>query len=91
LTGDLPPNQDPNASDKGCATRYEYFIKDSMPKKTEVLKMTVPVWKDSGKLAPMTQTEGVDMQEKQVLKDAFGSYYCIDCNNDAGPSPTPKP
>jgi len=83
LSGKAPPNPDPNAGDRGCATRYEYFIKDTVPKETENLKQTVAVDKNTQKLAPSGQTDNIEMKEHQIVSDMFGSF-CLDCPHDGG-------
>ena len=80
-SGKAPPNQDPNAPDKGCPTRYEYFIKGTIPTETESLKQTIPIDKETHQPAPPGKTDNIEMQEHQVLRDMF-STYCIDCSHD---------
>ena len=87
LTGKAPPNNDPNASDKGCPTRYEYFIKDTIPKEPEILKQNVNIDKTTNNLASPSQSENVEMQEHQVVSDMFGSY-CINCSHEGGDKST---
>ena len=86
LSGKAPPNPDPNAGDRGCATRYEYFIKETVPKDPENLKQTVIVDKTSQKLASPDQKDNTEAKEHQVVSDMFGNY-CIDCPHD-GNEPT---
>jgi len=83
LSGKAPPNSDPNSQDKGCPTRYEYFIQGTIPKEPEVLKQAITIDKGTNKPASANQTENVENQEKQVVKDMFGTY-CIDCSHDGG-------
>lgn len=83
LTGLMPPNQDKNASDKGCGTRYEYFIKDTLPAQRESLKQNIAVDSGTKKAAPPTQKENIEYQEHQVASDMFG-LYCLDCNHEGG-------
>lgn len=83
LSGKATPNTDPNAQDKGCPTRYEYFRKDTIPKESEVLKQTIPVDKTTHKMAPADQKDNVEMKEQQVVSDMFG-IYCLDCSHDGG-------
>ena len=83
LSGLAFPNPDPNAADKGCATRYEYFIKGTVPSKPEVLKETITIDKTTNKPAPPNQTENVENREQQTVNDMFGKY-CIDCSHDGG-------
>ncbi len=79
VSGKRPPN--PEGDDKGCETRYEYFIKGTFPAEPEQLKQAVTIDKATGKLAPATQTDNIESQEKQVLYDGM-SRYCIDCTHD---------
>lgn len=81
LSGNAPPNSDPSASDRGCATRYEYFIKGTIPNNPEVLKKNVVIDKTINKLALPSQTDNVENQEKQIVSDMFGDY-CLDCTHD---------
>jgi 1A family penicillin-binding protein len=83
LSGKAPPNSDPHASDRGCPTRYEYFIQGTVPKEPESLKRTVNVDKNTQKLAPSTQTDNIEAKEHQVVSDMFG-MYCLDCSHDGG-------
>ncbi|OGG00386.1 hypothetical protein A2Y99_00850 [Candidatus Gottesmanbacteria bacterium RBG_13_37_7] len=83
ISGKKPPNNDPNASDKGCATRYEYFIKGTIPAESENLKQNIPIDKTTGKMAGKDQKENVEIQEHQAVSDMFGTY-CLDCNHEGG-------
>ncbi len=83
LSGKAAPNSDPNASDRGCGLRYEYFRKDTLPKDIEILKQTIAIDKSTNKMAAPSQTDNIEMQEKQVVTDMFGSY-CLDCPHDGG-------
>jgi penicillin-binding protein 1C len=80
MSGLMPPNQDPNAPPeaKGCATRFEYFIKGTVPSKVENLKQTVAIDKTTNDLAPAGQTDNIEMQEHQVISDGIANY-CLDC------------
>ena len=79
-SGKAPPNGY-DAGDKGCATRYEYFIKDTLPKEPEILKQAIMIDKSSNKQAPDSQTDNVEPKEHQVVSDMF-SRYCLDCVHD---------
>lgn len=81
LTGKAPPYSDPNSADKGCDTRFEYFIEGTVPKEPEVLQQTIPIDKSNNKMAPASQTENIEMQEHQVSSDMF-SKYCLDCSHE---------
>lgn len=82
LSGLLPPNPDPNAGDaeKGCATRFEYFIQGTVPTLRESLAQTVAIDRTTGDLASPGQTENVDMQSHQILSDGL-SHWCLDCQH----------
>lgn len=83
ISGLLPPNPDENAADKGCQTRYEYFIKGTLPTNREQLRQAVIIDKTTGDLAPPGQTENIEPQERQVVKDAI-SNWCLDCPHPEG-------
>lgn len=78
-SGLYPPN--PDAEDKGCATRFEYFIKDSLPKNRESIRRKVFIEKDTGKLAPAGKTDNVEEQERLIYNDGFHDW-CADCTVD---------
>jgi 1A family penicillin-binding protein len=84
ITGLLPPNPDPNAGDKGCATRFEYFIKGTVPAQRENLKQSVLIDKDTGDLVePNKPNANVEMQDHQIISDGI-SRWCLDCQHPAG-------
>ncbi len=66
----------------GCSTRYEYFIKGTLPTETENLKKQISINKDNqqpiqpGQEIPL---EKIETQEKNVLIDLTGSLLCLDC------------
>jgi len=82
-SGKAPPVSDNNSVDRGCPTRYEYFIKGTVPTAPEVLKKTVAIDKGNNKLAYPNQTDNVEMQEKQIVSDMFGDL-CLDCETEGG-------
>ena len=77
LTGLLPPGE---GDDKGCSTRFEYFVKGTVPTGRESLKQQVLIDKATGDLASPNQTDNIEMQEHQVLRDALSSW-CLDCQH----------
>jgi membrane peptidoglycan carboxypeptidase len=83
LSGKAPPSPDSSSQDKGCLgnPRFEYFLKDTVPKEPEVLKRQVAIDKATGKLALPTQKDNIEMQEKNVVEDPFG-LYCLNCPHD---------
>ena len=81
VSGLQPPNAE--GDDKGCPTRFEYFIKGTVPSQRENMKRQVLIDKTTGDLAPASQTDNVEMQEHQVLSDDV-STYCLDCPHPDG-------
>lgn len=77
LTGQAPPN--PEGDDKGCATRFEYFIKGTIPTQREGIRQQVLIDKDTANIAPSGKTDNVEMQEHEVLRDPTGAAWCLDC------------
>lgn len=80
VSGLLPPNPDPPAGgpDKGCPTRFEYFINGTVPTTREQLRQQVAIDKATGDLASPDQKENIETQEKTILKDPLSSW-CLDC------------
>jgi penicillin-binding protein 1C len=68
---------------ESCSARYEYFIKGTEPKPLGSMTQSVPINKDTNKLASPTDTN-VENQNKTILQDMF-SNYCVDCNHDNDP------
>jgi 1A family penicillin-binding protein len=80
-SGLLPPN--PDGDDKGCVTRFEYFIKGTVPSVHENLRQQVLIDKSTGDIATPGQTDNVEMQEHPMLSDGVSSY-CLDCTHPEG-------
>ena len=79
-SGLLPPN---DGDDKGCATRFEYFIRGTVPNRREAIKQAVMIDKATGDLAAPGQTDNVEAAEHMVLSDDM-STYCLDCPHPEG-------
>ena len=70
--------------DSGCTTRYEYFIKGTVPTERENLKQIVVIDKDTGDIVePNKPGANVETQEHQVLRDAV-YVWCLDCPHPEG-------
>jgi len=68
------------SSEGGCPTRFEYFIKGTIPNEVENLKRGIAVDKTTGQLAnSKTPPENVEIQEHQVVWDKLGTPFCLDC------------
>lgn len=75
-----PSAETSGENQQSCSTRFEYFLEDTEPTGTEALKQAVLIDKTTGQLAsPKTPPENVEPQEKQVIKDALGNLFCLDC------------
>lgn len=85
VSGLTPPNADPPAGgeDKGCPTRFEYFIRGTVPSQREALKQQVLIDKTTNDLASPGQTDNVETQEHQILRDGT-TTYCLDCPHPDG-------
>ncbi|MBI5614050.1 transglycosylase domain-containing protein [Candidatus Gottesmanbacteria bacterium] len=83
-SGLLPPNPEGNTpAEKGCETRFEYFIKGTVPNEREKIKDLVHIDKATGELALPNQIDNIDLVERHVLRDPI-SAYCSDCTNAPG-------
>lgn len=78
ISGLLPPND--NEGNPGCQTRFEYFIKGTVPSRRENLHQGVLIDKTTGDLAPGGQTDNVEPQDHAVVSDTI-SQYCLDCTH----------
>ncbi|MFH0773772.1 MAG: transglycosylase domain-containing protein [bacterium] len=68
---------------ENCSARYEYFIKGTEPKGGGNIRQSVPINKDTDKLASPSDTN-VENRDKTIIRDMF-SNYCVDCNHDKDP------
>jgi penicillin-binding protein 1C len=76
-TGLLPAGPDDNP---GCATRFEYFLKDNFPTKIEGERADIPINKTTGQMAGAdTPPEFVETQNHPVYYDPLETLYCLDC------------
>ena len=76
-TGLIPPGPDDNP---GCPTRFEYFLKDSLPAAGGEVRQDVQIDKTNGQLAfPDTLPEFIETQNHPVYTDPLGTLYCLDC------------
>ena len=78
MSGLLPPE-----GDGGCPTRFEYFIRGTVPTRVESLKQGVVIDKATGDLAAPDQVDNVEPQEKQIVSDGI-STWCLDCTHPEG-------
>ncbi len=86
-------SQNPDGSQPGCPTRFEYLIKGTEGvSNLKTTKGPVFVTKDSDKYVanPNPGDPNLEQKEKTVVSDGISSY-CIDCAGDVITSPTPTP
>ena len=70
-TGDLRPD---------CPTRFEYFLKGTVPTTSNITSQDLLVFKDTGQVANSDATpEQVEPQNKPVYTDPTGGTYCMTC------------
>ncbi len=76
-TGLLPPGPQDNP---GCGTRFEYFIKGTVPTQTDGQRLDIPFDKTKNEIGrPDTPPENLETQNHPVYYDPLGTIYCIDC------------
>jgi len=74
ISGKLPNPESP------CETRFEYFIKGTLPTETENPKTSVEIDKTTGQMATdKTPPENKELQEHLILYDLLQTPFCLDC------------
>ena len=73
-----------------CPTRYEYFVKGTVPKKVDSGVTKVFVDKSTNQIAPAGKTDNVEERDQAIVTDPLGDTYCTTCPH-AEPTPTPTP
>ncbi len=77
-TGGIPPSEDPG--NPGCPTRFEYFLKGTLPNSPLITNQDILVFKDTGQMAPSdTPPDLVNAQNHPTYTDPLGTLYCLDC------------
>lgn len=74
--------------DSSCSTRYEYFLKGTVPIESESLKKPIFVNRETQQAIQPGQKippEKIETQEHQVITDLTGSILCLDCPFPADP------
>lgn len=78
----------PEGSSYRCPTRYEYFIKGTVPRKVEPGLQKVFIDKATQQIAPAGKTDNVEEVERAIITDATGDTFCTSCSRpDATPTP----
>ncbi|MBI2622373.1 penicillin-binding protein [Candidatus Microgenomates bacterium] len=75
-SGKLPPAE---GTPDRCPTRFEYFVKGTVPKDVDNSKTNVSIDKATGDLAKPGQTDNVEDKEQIVITDPLGDSYCLSC------------
>lgn len=75
----------PNEASAGCPTRFEYFIKDTVPQ-NGAFRQDILVFNDTGMIANHEALpEQVHPENHLMIQDPLGTMICLDCT---GPMPT---
>ena len=75
-----------------CPTRYEYFLKGTVPTKVDPGLTKVFIDKTTNTLAAQGQTENVEERDGKIVTDPTGDTYCTTCAPPAAETtPTPAP
>lgn len=70
-TGDIRPD---------CPTRFEYFLKGTVPTTSSVTSQDLLIFRDTGQVANSDALpEQVEPQNKPVFTDPVGAIYCMTC------------
>ena len=80
---------EPAGSAYVCPTRYEYFIKGTIPRQVDPGMTKVFIDKSTQGLAKPGQTDNVEEKDVVIVKDATGDSYCVTCPQPQEPTPTP--
>lgn len=87
ISGLLPP---PEGTPNRCQTRFEYFLKGTVPKNTDPGRQKVWIDKSTNDLAKEGQTDNVEEKEEIVVTDPTGDRYCLTCPHPSlSPTLTP--
>jgi len=78
VSGLQPPNPDAEGDQKGCQTRFEYFIRGTVPKTPEITTREVWIDTTTGDIAAEGKNDTLQLQTHQVLTDGI-SQWCLDC------------
>ena len=65
---------------EGCQTRFEYFLKATVPTTSNVVSQDLLIFRDTGQVANSDALpEQVEPQNKPVFIDPVGGIYCMTC------------
>lgn len=82
-TGTLP------SEGEGCSTRFEYFLKGTVPNSFKGGRQDIQIDKTTGSLAgPDTPTENIETRNQFIYFDPLDTAVCLDCGSTASHSAT---
>lgn len=88
-SGLLPP---PDGTPDKCPTRYEYFMKGTVPTKVDPGRQDTWIDKTTNDLPKPGQTDNLELRKEVVITDPTGDRYCLTCPHpELSPTPTPHP
>ena len=77
-TGGAIPSGDPN--NPGCVSRFEYFLKGTIPTTSNVVGQDITIFKDTSQIAIKDYLpEQVETQNRPTYTDPVGGIYCMNC------------
>ena len=77
-TGGAIPSGDPN--NPGCVSRFEYFLKGTVPTTSNVVGQDITIFKDTSQIAIKDYLpEQVETQNRPTYTDPVGGIYCMNC------------
>lgn len=80
---------EPAGSPYVCPTRYEYFIKGTVPRISEKGSQKIFIDKATNRPAKPGQTDNVEEKDAVIVTDPTGDSYCVNCQPPQEPTPTP--
>lgn len=81
----------PDGSPYRCPTKYEYFLKDTVPTKVDPGLTKVFVDKTTNSQAQEGQVENVEERDGKIVTDPTGDSYCTTCAPPPSENFTPAP
>lgn len=88
-SGDLPSGGDFIGGEEGtliteesagCPVRFEFFLEDFPPKPNQPITRPIPVFKDTGMMAPGDTAEDlIEIRDHAVIIDPLGTLVCLTC------------
>lgn len=79
----------PAGSPYVCPTRYEYFIKGTVPRTVDSGVRKIFIDKATGQIAEPGKTDNVEERDVATTTDPLGDSYCTTCPRIEEPTPTP--